>query len=292
MKNYYIDENNIIVTNLKEFNIIHILECGQVFRYKKDQDGYVVYSKDKMAKITSYRDKIIIETDDVDYFINYFDLDTSYADIKNQLSKFEVLVPMLSDAYGIRILNQDPFEMIICFIISANNNIKRIQMIIENICAKFGNYNEKNEFFEFPSREQLMNASVQDFVDIGAGYRANYLYKVVRELENFDYDYVKSNSSEKSLPYLLSLSGVGPKVADCILLFGFHKGDVFPVDTWIVKVYNSYFSNELVFDTKKIRRELTNIFGNLSGYAQQYLFYYKRILEKVNSNWLFFIAVN
>lgn len=282
-KNYYLQGNKIVVTNLNEFNITHILECGQVFRYKKFDWGYEVYSKDKMAKIFSNDKEVIIETSDLDYFINYFNLETNYTLIKEKLGKYEVMKPMIEKAYGIRILKQDPFEMIISFIISANNNIKRIQLIIDKICRKFGTMQKDFNYYAFPTREQLLSATVEDFIECGAGYRAKYLYDVVRQLNNFDYDYINKVSSEKALPKILSLSGVGPKVADCILLFGFNKSDVFPVDTWIIKVYNSYFNEKKEEnDTKIIRKNLLNIFKELSGYAQQYLFYYKRSLEEVD----------
>ena len=211
------------------------------------------------------------------------------------MAQFEVLKPMLKFAYGIRILKQNEFEMMISFVISANNNIKRIQSIIEKMCEKFGTFDEKQNFYAFPTREQLLNATVDDFKLFGAGYRAEYLFNIIRQLENFDYDFVKNNQS--------------PKVADCILLFGFNKPDVFPVDTWIIKFYNQYFAKDFKklesvknidnsknknnlyinnanlkqnqkikskFDVKQIRKNLVSIFGNLSGYAQQYLFYYKR----------------
>lgn len=280
MQNYYIDNDKIIVTNLKEFNITHILECGQVFRYKKFSDHYEVFSKNKKASIYSYNDKITIITDDINYFVNYFDLNTSYTNIKKHLSTYKILNPMLESAYGIRILKQDAYEMIISFIISANNNIKRIQMILNKICEKFGT--NMGEYYAFPTREQLLKATVDDFKECGAGYRAVYLYKVIRELENFDFPFIETNPSDKCLQVLLKLSGVGPKVADCILLFGFNKNDVFPVDTWIIKVYNDYFTDVKTQNVKEIRKNLLNIFTNLSGYAQQYLFYYKRSLENLS----------
>ena len=279
MKNYNIEENKIIVTNLKEFNITHILECGQVFRYKKINNDYVVISTDKIAKISTFNDRLEIYTKDVDYFVNYFDLNTSYTKIKQKLSNFEILKPMLKKAYGIRILNQNSIEMIISFIISANNNIKRIQQIIEKICEKYGK--NMGDFYAFPTIKELKKASIEDFKNLGAGYRAKYLYNVVREIENLNLDYIKNNSSELVLNELLHLSGVGPKVADCILLFGFKKPDVFPVDTWIKKVYNEFFAKDKTDNIKIIRKNLVNIFGDLSGFAQQYLFYYKRSLENI-----------
>ncbi|MGN1208384.1 MAG: DNA-3-methyladenine glycosylase family protein [Christensenellales bacterium] len=276
MQNYLVKNNKIIVTNCCEFNITHILECGQIFRYKNLGDHYEVISKNKKAKIFSFADRVEIETNDPAYFVNFFDLNTSYSLIKEKLSKFDVLKPAIDFAYGIRILNQDKFEMIISFIISANNNIKRIQSIIEKLCAKFGTFNEVENFYAFPTQKQLLKASVADFKEIGAGYRAEYLFNATRQLENFDFDFISNNSSEIAVQKLLALSGVGPKVADCILLFGFHKSDVFPVDTWIKKVYNDHFATSKCENVKEIRKFLVEKFENLSGFAQQYLFYYKR----------------
>jgi len=280
MQNYILQNNKIIVKNLSEFNITHILECGQVFRYTKlnNNPDYQVFSLNKSAIIKTFYNRAEIITDDVKYFVNYFDLNTNYTQIKqNLINDNQFLAPIINSAYGIRILRQNAFEMIISFIISANNNIKRIQKIIENICVKFGS--NLNSFYAFPTREQLLKASVDDFKSCGAGYRAQYLYNVVRQLENFDYSYIQNNPSEKCLPKILSLQGVGPKVADCILLFGFNKSDVFPVDTWIKKVYNNYFATEKSENVHEIRKNLVNIFKDLSGFSQQYLFYYKRSLE-------------
>ena len=279
MKNYYIENNKIIVTNLSEFNITHILECGQVFRYEKTNAGYIVFSADKMAEIKVFEGFIEIISTDPNYFVNYFDLNTSYTNIKKELSAFSVLQPMLKEAYGIRILKQNPIETIISFIISANNNIKRIQQIINKICVKFGAKQQDLNYYAFPTLTELKQATVEDFKALGCGYRANYLYKVVRELENFNINEIYNLNSEDALNKILSLSGVGPKVADCILLFGFNKQDVFPVDTWIKKVYNDYFTQIKIENVKEIRKILVNIFKNNSGYAQQYLFYYKRSLE-------------
>lgn len=279
MKNYYIENNKIIVTNLSEFNITHILECGQVFRYEKTNTGYIVFSADKMAEIKVFEGFIEIISTDPNYFVNYFDLNTSYTNIKKELSAFSVLQPMLKEAYGIRILKQNPFEMIISFIISANNNIKRIQQIINKICVKFGAKQQDLNYYAFPTLTQLKQATVEDFKSLGCGYRASYLYKAIRQLENFNINEIYNLNSEDALNKILSLSGVGPKVADCILLFGFNKQDVFPVDTWIKKVYNDYFTQIKIENVKEIRKNLVNIFKNNSGYAQQYLFYYKRSLE-------------
>lgn len=282
-KIYKINNNKIIIEDLSQFNITHILECGQVFRYLKLEDGYLVISGSKIAKIVKKDNFYEIACNDVNYFINYFDLDTSYTEIKSKLSNFTVLKPMLEFGYGMRILRQDPYEMILGFIISANNNIKRIQKIVNGISEKFGNLCEFDgiKYYSFPTLYELKNATEDDFKLLGAGYRASYLASAIKQLENFNYDEIYELTSEEASKILLKIMGVGPKVCDCILLYGFNKQDCFPVDTWIRKVYFNHFNilpkdEQTKITEKQIRKDLVGIFKDLSGYAQQYLFYYER----------------
>ena len=268
-------KNEIVIEDLDDFNIDHILLCGQIFRYRKTDFGYLVFSKDKVAKVYKEEKCCRIESDDIDYFYTFFDLDTDYTKIKNELAKFEQLKNPLNFGFGIRILKQDIFEMIISFIISANNNIKRIQGIVERISEKFGR--KIGDFYAFPTIDELAYADESFFKSIGAGYRSPYLVKVVEQLktEEFNIENLKNLPTKELKKKLMMLSGVGPKVADCILLFGFSRGDVFPVDTWGQKIYEQDFKGKLT-DRNKITDFFVDTFGELSGYAQQYLFFYKR----------------
>ena len=268
--------DRIIIYSKDEFCPKHILECGQIFSYKFDGNNYVVFSNKYMAKIVEDKDCYQIITDNPDYFVNFFDLNTNYLEIKNKLlNNYPYLQKSLDFGGGIRILKQDIFETIIGFIVSANNNIKRIQKILFAIREKYGK--NMGEYYAFPTIEQLKQASIDDFKSLGAGYRAKYLYDVVRQLDGVDFDALKNMPTQELNKYLLSLMGVGQKVADCIMLFAFAKTDVFPVDTWIEKVYCTYFYEET--DRKVIRNNLLTTFGNLAGYAQQYLFYSQRELN-------------
>ena len=170
--------------------------------------------------------------------------------------------------------------MVISFIISANNNIKRIQSLVEKLSNSCGK--DMGSFNAFPTPKEIVSLSLNDLKQMGMGFRAKYIYDTARLLENVDMESLRSYDTQKLLEYLLTLQGVGPKVADCIALFGYHKMDCFPVDTWVEKIYNSYFSTEKVTNRVLIRKNLVSMFGNLSGYAQQYLFYYKRELDKNN----------
>ncbi|MCK9574881.1 MAG: DNA glycosylase [Clostridia bacterium] len=279
MLNYEIKNNKIIIEPSDEFNITHILECGQVFRFKKFENFYRVFVLDKFADIyNNEKNQNIIETSDTHFFVNYFDLKTNYAIIKQKLERNNILHQAIKCAYGIRILKQDNIEATFDFIISANNNIKRIQQIIEALCQNLGK--KCSGYYAFPNVESLANASVDFYKKIGAGYRADYLHKTANLLKNgFDMEVVHTMSAEQATKYLQILNGIGPKVADCILLYGYHKMNVFPVDTWIKKVYSCYYNNKIK-SPALIRKNLINNFGEISGYAQQYLFYFKRELDK------------
>lgn len=265
--------NKIIIHDAKDFNIRQTLDCGQIFRYKIEDDLAVVFSQDKCAKIITEKDKIIILTDDVDFFEHFFDLKTDYSKIKTELKKDAFLVDVVDYGYGIRILNNNVYEMIISFIISANNNISRIKKSIEYLCEHFGK--NKGDYFAFPTLQELKSVTVEDYVKAGLGYRAPQMFETVQSLKIQDIENLKSKPPKEQFDFLVSLKGVGEKVANCVMLFGLGVKNAFPVDTWINKVYNK-LTNRTETDRKKITKELTQRYGNLSGYAQQYFFYYFR----------------
>jgi len=208
--------------------------------------------------------------------------------MKTELSEIdEYLKNSIEYGNGIRLLNQDLWETIISFIISANNNIPRIKGIIDRISKKYGNKIEWNgkEYYTFPDVKQLSKASQQDLRDLGTGFRDKYIYGTTQKILNNEInleDLHQEVNTKKVRDILLSLSGVGPKVADCILLFSTLKRfDVFPIDIWVRRVMNDlYIKNE---DETKVNKtqieELANKkYGNLKGIAQQYLFYWRREL--------------
>lgn len=271
---YKLFENKIEVYDLSQFNIDHILLCGQVFTFEKCEGFYKVFSKDKMAKVYLKDDKYIIETDSPNYFENYFDLKTDYSKIKQTLlNNHSFLKEIIEFGSGIRILKQDKLETIISFILSANNNISRIKNSMKYIRENAGE--NKGEYFAFPSLEKLSTLNEDFFKKAGAGYRSNQLVKAIKQLQNFDLEKLDDLPTLSLREKLLSLCGVGGKVADCILLFAYSRQDVFPVDTWIEKIYHQHF-DEQENNRVKMREILLNLFKNLSGYAQQYLFFYKR----------------
>ena len=275
-------KDKIVLENHPNFNVQDTLECGQFFRYQKVGDNtYNVFSLDKFAKVTTQGNVVEILTDDVQYFYNFFALDCDYLPAINRLKAYS---PFLSEAVeygkGIRILRQDFVETIFCFIISANNNIKRIQGIIEKLCAKYGA--KTTNGYAFPTIDALATATEEQLKSIGAGYRASYIVNTAKALQQMDLSQFFNLPSTDARKKLISLYGVGPKVADCILLFGLNKGDVFPVDTWIKKVYHTYF--EKGHADSKIADYLVSMFGDDAGLCQQYLFYFQRKYGQIHGN--------
>ena len=262
-----------IVVSKEDFDSRHILLCGQIFSYEEKQDCFVVYSKDKKAEIFDKATCYEIITNDPKYFDNFFDLQTNYGEIKTTLSQFEILKKPIEYGSGIRILKNDKFEMLISFIISANNNIKRIQKIINGLKEKCGK--KMSGYYAFPTREEMLALTEEDFAKLGAGYRAKYLFNVLRQVDEKQLEEWDKLETKELRAKLVGLFGVGPKVADCILLFGYYRQEVFPVDTWIEQSYNKFVDSE-EHNRQKIRENLIKMFGNLSGYAQQYLFFYQR----------------
>lgn len=270
---YTMTDNDIIIKDTKDFDIRQILDCGQIFRYfKTGENRYEVYSKDKRCEVV--QDGVaVIRSDDKEYWEKFFDLDNDYSAIKNALRDKPFMKEAVEYGGGIRILNQDPFEMLISFIVSANNHIPRIKGILNRICEGLGE--DKGGYHAFPTAEAMAKKDADYYFSLGAGYRAPYLSETARAIvDGFDLDKPKYMSGEEANKYLCRLKGVGPKVADCILLFAYRKSDVFPVDTWIRKVY--FDMTGKTAPDKAIRKYLVSTYGELSGYAQQYLFFNKR----------------
>ena len=283
-------EQLYILKKQDSFELKHIFDCGQCFRWNEEQNkGYTGVIKQGVLNVQKTDEEIIfkgmLNGDIKDIVTNYFDLKTNYSEIKDTLSKIDENVS-LSIKYGdgIRILNQDLWETIISFIISANNNIPRIKGIIERLAERYGQeiiWNGK-KYYTFPTPEELKSVSTQDFRELGTGFRDVRLYETTQMVleRRVDLKELYNISTLEAREKLLLLSGVGPKVADCILLFSdLKRFDVFPIDVWVRRVMNElYIKNpdETKVNKKDIARIAKEKFGNLEGLAQQYLFYWKR----------------
>ncbi len=284
-------EQEYKIENINSFELKDIFECGQCFRWNIQEDGSYtgvfgnnVLNVQKEGKNVIFRGickKDIKET--VEY---YFDLERDYEAIKNKLAKIDDNMKIsIQNGQGIRILNQDLWETIISFIISANNNIPRIKGIIERLSAKYGKQIKwkNNIYYTFPTPEELKNVTVEEYRSLGLGFRDIRLYETTKMITENKVNLKELEENPNTIEVrekLLTLSGVGPKVADCILLFSSLKRfEVFPIDVWVRRVMNDLYIKEA--DEKKVsKNQIEKVarekFGNLAGLAQQYLFNYRR----------------
>lgn len=259
------------------FDVGQTLNCGQVFRFKENGGGYDVFALDHRAVIEEKQDRYIFDCDDAEFFKKYFDFDTDYGFIQSKVSDKGLLSSAIEFGRGIHILRQDPMETVFSFLISQNNHIPRIKGIIERMCAGLGK--DMGGYYAFPTLDTLAQAGEEYYVSIGAGYRASYLDRTAKRLLNTDTSAFADLDTADLRSALMALHGVGRKVADCILLFGFNRFDVFPVDTWIKKVFEEEYPG---VPAEKLSALLVKRYGEYAGFVQQWLFYYKRESDRMS----------
>ena len=284
-------EQKFSIKNIDSFELKDIFECGQCFRWNKRKDGsYIGIFKENVLLVKKEDGEVFFsgtsKNDLKKEVEDYFDLKRDYKKIKEELSKKDkYLAESIKYGEGIRILNQDLWETIISFIISANNNIPRIKGIIERLAKNYGTkivWNDE-EFYTFPTPQQLKNVTVEDYRKLGLGFRDKRIYETTKMILENQIDLEKlhqEKDTSKVREALLSLSGVGPKVADCILLFStLKRWDVFPIGVWVRRVMNELYikeDQEEKVSKKQIEKIAKEKFGNQMGLAQQYLFYWRR----------------
>ena len=282
-------DNQIILEGINEdFEPQHVFDCGQCFRWIRQEDGsYTGVVQGKVINVKKESDLIIFDNTNKEDFENiwfdYFDLGRDYGKIKNQLRIMDEYLEKATEfGQGIRILQQDGWEMLISLIISANNRIPMIQRAINNLSEKYGKFIGEyrgKKYYAFPTPEELSRASVEEIRACQTGFRDKYIKSVVDYVSENNVDvlsYRKLNTDE-CIKELVKFNGVGPKVADCITLFGMQKYDTFPVDVWVKRVMEEFYVEDNL-SLPKIRKFALDKFGNLAGFAQQYLFYYAREL--------------
>ncbi|HZJ82985.1 MAG TPA: DNA glycosylase [Clostridia bacterium] len=274
----------IRIHGLSDFHPQHVFECGQAFRWNWDGQGYIGVVGNRAVRTLWDGTSLVIENTTADdfqvFWRDYFDLDTDYGRIKTILSSDPIIAEAVKYGWGIRILNQDPWETLISFIISANNGIKRIKGIIERLSYKFGEkilWGDK-EYYMFPSVSSLAEAHEDELRDCGCGYRGPYIKATAQLLQERDIDLHSLkciDDYELAYKTLLKFKGVGPKVADCIALFALKKGEAFPVDVWVKRIMDTLYHKDME-EFRDIKDFAKDRFGGLAGYAQQYLFFYAR----------------
>jgi N-glycosylase/DNA lyase len=273
-----------------EINLNDTINSGQVFLWEKfDSKWYGVNGK----KILILEEKLDTNCRDIHNFFRFSD---DFQKIKKQLSKDKVVKEAIGNFPGMRILRQDPFQCYISFIVSSNSNIPNIQTRLQKLCLRFGEKKviRGKEFFLFPESEKLANSSVTDIAKCGLGYRSKYVKDAAIAVNNGNIDF----SSLKKLNYqdarnsLCQVFGIGKKVADCILLFSLDKLEAVPLDRWVLRILQKYYSEEFQITTKSItdktyddlHDKIVEHFGKYAGYAQQFLFKNER--DSFEKKWL------
>ena len=273
-------------------NVENSINSGQVFLWKKNNNfwhvvnGQDVLCIDNNGKIKSFQNL------KVDFFRKNDDLEK----IIKSISKDKTVKSAVKKFQGLRILRQDPFQCLISFIVSSNSNIPKIKLNIENISKKFGRkikfYNQ--EFFLFPNPKKLANASINEITSCGVGYRAKFIKEAAKmtDKKEIDFDYLKKCDYQETKENICQIPGVGGKVADCVMLFSLNKLEAVPLDRWVVRILEKYYSKKFEINTKTITEKQYNIlhkkivdhFGPYAGYAQQFLFKMER--ENYQKKWL------
>ena len=278
--------------NCCTINVENSINSGQVFLWGKDgNDWYGINGQDILkinssGKIKTYRN---VKTD---FFRKKDDLEK----IIKSISKDKTTKNAVKQYSGLRIFEQDPFQCLISFIVSANSNIQKIKNSLEKISKRFGTRVkfQNKEFFLFPKPEKLARASINEIKRCGVGYRAQYIKDAATMvlLKKIDFEYLKKCEYQVAKEKICSIPGVGNKVADCILLFSLNKLEAFPLDRWMIRILEKYYLNKFQIKTKTItekqygvlHEKIVNHFGPFAGYAQQFLFKMER--ENYQKKWL------
>ena len=273
-----------------ETNIEDTINSGQVFLWKKiNSKWYGINGK----KTLILEDKLDVKSREIH---NFFRFDDDFQKIKKQLAKDNVMKKAISNFPGMRILRQDPFQCYISFIVSSNSNIPNIQTRLQKLSQRFGERKmiDGMEFFLFPKPEKLANASIADIAKCGLGYRTKYVKKASIAVDKgmINFSSLKKLDYQEARDSLCQVFGIGKKVADCILLFSLDKLEAVPLDRWVLRILQKYYSKEFQITTKTITEKtyddlhdkIVDHFGKYAGYGQQFLFKNER--ESFDKKWL------
>lgn len=262
------------------FDLDQIFDCGQSFRFVKSGDrSYSGIAFGRVIDLLQEEDRVTIfgadEEDFKSVWSPYLALDTDYGALRSKITSLRPDDKILRDAMeygkGIRLLRQDKWETLCSFIISQNNNIPRIRSLIEAISREYGDPAEHEgvgEFYSFPSAEKVAAVGVDKLRELKVGFRAPYIHDAATKVASgeLDLDAIDSLPTDELLSTLMTVKGVGLKVASCVTLFGYGRLDSFPIDVWIRRVLDKYYPEG--FDH--------TVLGDTAGLVQQYLFYYER----------------
>lgn len=272
-----------MIIQVENLNLKETITCGQIFRFKEEEDNsFTVVLSDRVVNLKLEGNNLIIDSNNMDNVDNvikkYLDLEFDYDSLNKSLIDIDNdNKDIVEFCNGLKMINEPKFEVIISYILSANNGVPQIRNALNNIAEKFGDkvIFRNNEYYLFPSVEQLKNATIEDYRQCKAGFRDKYIYEIVNKINNkeFDLDLIDSMNSSDALEYLMANKGIGEKVASCILLFGYHRFDVFPIDTWVKKYMKEKYN---LVTVKDIRNFMWDKYKDNCGLIIQYIFDYSR----------------
>ena len=261
-------------------NLYDTITCGQIFRYKVLDNGYIIILSDRVVKLVEDGNYILIYSNNEinleEIITRYLDLNTDYEYINKLLIKNDPSLKVIIDkCNGFKIVNSPYFETIISYMISANNNVRNIQNSLNLMSEKYGKsvIFEGNTYYLFPKLEDFKKLSIEDYKNLKLGFRCENIYNFIQKITNEDINNINNLSTEDALRYLTSYKGIGLKIASCILLFGYKRFDVFPIDTWVKKYMSETYN---LSNTKKIEEYTRLNYGKYSGLVIQYMFHSKR----------------
>jgi N-glycosylase/DNA lyase len=284
------------------FDLDLTLCCGQVFKWEKNDGWWYGIIGDNPIKIRQLYKDLEFENVTSDIIKNYFSLNDNLEEIRSRINRDKYIEEALKKFWGLRIIKQDPWECLISYICATFKSITAIRSMLFKLSKKFGEKKRLDDFimYSFPKPEKLNSAKESDLLECGLGYRSKYVLKTARKIFETDsfFDELIHLSYSKAKKRLINLPGVGPKVADCILLFSLEKPEAFPIDVWVKRVlinhYSDHFSAEFISkisqtrsinnsEYHKLNEFGRSYFGEYAGYAQEYLFHFERMFFKKKS---------
>lgn len=272
----------MIKISVNNLNLRDTITCGQIFRFVEDNDSYIVILRDRVVRLKQEGNTLYISSNNEanikDVIVKYLDLDRDYEKLNSKLiSNNPDLKDSIEKSKGLKMINQDKFEAIISYIISANNRVVMISKIVDNISKKYGKpvVFEGKEYYLFPDAKDMKNCTKEELRNLKTGFRDEYIYEIVNKINNntFDLNKIDTLTTENALKYLMENKGIGEKVASCVLLFAYSRFDVFPIDTWVKKYMKENYNINTFREIKKYSLEH---YGKNCGLAIQYMFHSMR----------------
>lgn len=270
-----------------DINLKDTITCGQIFRFKEEDDNsYTVILHDRVVNLYQDKNDLIVKSNnekDLEKVVrNYLDLDRDYDSLNETIVNMDSsLKEIINSCKGFKIINSPKFETIISYIISSNNRVPQIQKALNNIAERYGDkvIFDGKEYYLFPNSYDMKDCSKEELRELKTGFRDTYIYEFINKVNNkeIDIDVVDNMNSDDAMNYLMENKGIGEKVASCILMFGYSRFDVFPIDTWVKKYMNDTYN---ITDVKNIKKFAKDKYQDYSGLVIQYMFHYKRNKEK------------